>query len=521
MLIRLAIAWMIGIVAGASFNLAPGWYWAVGVLGVLGVLSYPSTRSGYAREIQRLGAALLVCVLGALRYGASMAPVGPTDVRLLAEQGEVRLVGQVSADPTRNEEGQKIILRVEAVQHAGQARSSTGLVLISLPPFPAYQYGERLLVTGKLRSPRPATFPGEFDYRAYLAHRGIHVLMRNPSAVERLAAGQSGILHWIYTAREHCRAILVRLVPEPQAALAIGILLGIQAGIPDTVAEAFSITGTSHILVVSGWNFTIVAALLAGLSQRMRIGRWPAFWLTLAIMWIYAIFTGGSAAVLRAATMASLMILARASERQSEPWHLLFAACWIISAADPHSLWDMGFQLSALATASLFAFGRPVETWLKARPPFAWGWMAPFTEALTATLAAQVLTLPLILYAFGNLSIIAPVANIIIVPVIPYAMLFGTLALLGGLIWLPLGQLLGWLLWLPLTWIATGVQILSQPSWAAVAIPPFPLWVLGGYYGLVGMLWWRGNNTRSCVTTHVILPSSVQHQSRAEEEQCR
>nr|WP_044200409.1 ComEC/Rec2 family competence protein [Oscillochloris trichoides] len=483
MLIRLAIAWMIGIVAGASFNLAPGWYWAAGVVGLVGVT-------------QRWGVLLLVCALGALRYGASIAPVGPSDVALLAEQGEVRLVGQVNADPTRNEEGQKIILRVEAVQHAGQRRSSTGLVLMTVPPFPAYQYGERLLVTGKLRRPRSASLPGEFDYRAYLAHRGIHVLLPNPTGIERLTAAQSGPLHWIYTAREHCRATLLRLVPEPQAGLAIGILLGIQAGIPDAVADAFSITGTSHILVVSGWNFTLVATLLAGLSQRMRIGRWPAFWLTLAIMWVYAIFTGGSAAVLRAATMASLMILARASERQSEPWHLLLAACWLISAADPHSLWDMGFQLSALATASLFAFGRPVETWLKARPPFAWAWMAPFTEALTATLAAQVLTLPLILYAFGNLSIIAPLANILIVPVIPYAMLFGTLALLGGVIWLPLGQLLGGLLWLPLTWIATGVHLLAQPRWAAVAIPAFPLWILLGYYGLVGAIWFRSPSLR-------------------------
>ncbi|WP_129629482.1 ComEC/Rec2 family competence protein [Candidatus Oscillochloris fontis] len=484
MLIQLAIAWMIGIVAGASLSIVAGWYWAVGVVGVVGVR-------------RRWGAALLVFALGALRYGASLPPVGPTDVRLLAEQGEVQLVGHVHADPTRNEEGQKLILRVEAVQHDRQTRSSSGLVLISMPPFPAYQYGERLLVTGKLRSPRPATFPGEFDYRAYLAHRGIHVLMRTPGEIRRLSPSPPGPLHWIYAAREHCRATLVRLVPEPQASLAIGILLGIQSSIPDTVADAFAVTGTSHILVVSGWNFTIVAALLAGLSQHMRIGRWPAFWLTLTIMWVYAIFTGGSAAVLRAATMASLMVLARASERQSEPWHLLFAACWLISAADPHSLWDMGFQLSALATASLFAFGRPVETWLKARPPFAWGWMAPFTEALTATLAAQVLTLPLILYAFGNLSIIAPLANILIVPVIPYTMLLGSLALVGGLIWLPLGQLLGCLLWLPLTWITSGVRILAQPSWAAVDIPTFPLWVLGGYYGLAGVLWWRKHSLNS------------------------
>ncbi|WP_255603781.1 ComEC/Rec2 family competence protein [Oscillochloris sp. ZM17-4] len=315
--------------------------------------------------------------------------------------------------------------------------------------------------------------------------------MRDPADLRLLPAAGGGPLRLLYAARERCRETLIRLIPEPQAALIVGILLGIQSSIPDDVYAAFSTTGTSHILVVSGWNFTIVAALLGGLMERLRLGRWPAFWITLAMMWVYAMFTGGSAAVLRAAVMASLMVLARASERRSEPWTLLLAACWIISAADPHTLWDLGFQLSAMATGSLFAFARPVEGWLGGRPPFRWPWMAPFTEALTATLAAQVLTLPLILYAFGNLSIIAPLANVLIVPVVPYAMLFGSLALAGGLLWLPLGQALGALLWLPLTWIAGGVGVLSQPRWAAVQLPPFPLWLLLVYYVLVGALWWR------------------------------
>jgi competence protein ComEC len=116
--------------------------------------------------------------------------------------------------------------------------------------------------------------------------------------------------------------------------------------------------------------------------------------------------------------------------------------------------------------------------------------MAPFTEALTATLAAQVLTLPLILSAFGNLSLIAPLANVLLVPVVPYAMLFGSLALAGGLLWLSLGQALGLLLWLPLTWIAQGVAILAQPSWAAILMPPLPLWALLAYYAAVGGVWW-------------------------------
>ncbi|NTV63137.1 MAG: ComEC family competence protein [Oscillochloris sp.] len=480
MLIRLSLAWMLGIVVASFISPGLGWLAALVALSLLAALLL---------RRHTLALALACAALGALRYAASLAPVGPTDVRMLAGRDEISLIGTVTGDPTRSEEGQRLVLQVEQARANGHARPAEGLVLISLAPFPAYHYGDRLRVGGQLLEPRRASRPGDFDYRAYLAHRNIHVIMRDPHELRLLRSSGASPLQLLYAARERCRVTLSRLVPEPQASLIVGILLGIQSSIPDDVYAAFSATGTSHILVVSGWNFTIVAALLAGLTSRLRLGRWPAFWLTLAVMWVYALFTGGSAAVLRAAVMASLMVLARASERQSEPWTLLLAACWIISAADPHTLWDMGFQLSALAIASLFAFARPVEGWLGGRVPFCWPWMAPFREALTATLAAQVLTLPLILYAFGNLSIIAPLANLLIVPVVPYAMLFGGLALLGGLLWLPLGQLLGGLLWLPLTWIAEGVRILAQPSWAALQIPPSPLWLLLGYYALVGGLW--------------------------------
>ncbi|NNJ11834.1 ComEC family competence protein [Chloroflexales bacterium ZM16-3] len=491
MLIRLAIAWMAGVVAGALWWPGAAWLWAAAGAGLLAALALRRSPRGLA-----IALSLACAALGALRYGASVPPAGPDDVRLLAGRGELTLAGTVAGDPTRSEEGQKLLLRVEAARLGAKNRPVEGLVLITLAPFPAYSYGDRLAVTGELLEPRPAAQPGDFDYKAYLAHRGIHVLMRDPAEIRPLAEAGGGPLRLLYDARERCRATLVRLIPEPQAALIVGILLGIQSSIPDDVYAAFSTTGTSHILVVSGWNFTIVAALLGGLMERLRLGRWPAFWITLAMMWVYAMFTGGSAAVLRAAVMASLMVLARASERRSEPWTLLLAACWIISAADPHTLWDLGFQLSAMATGSLFAFARPVEGWLGGRPPFSWPWMAPFTEALTATLAAQVLTLPLILYAFGNLSIIAPLANVLIVPVVPYAMLFGSLALAGGLLWLPLGQALGTLLWLPLTWIAQGVSILSQPTWAAVQMPPFPLWLLLGYYVVIGAGWWWSLRSR-------------------------
>ncbi len=481
MLIALALAWMAGVGLTHVFGPSVALLWT-GVGGGL-VGSLVVRRWAHGRI---LALCLLCAALGGLRYTTGLTQFGPGRIEALAETGEIRLVGAISTEPRRSETNQRVVLRVEQAALGAQVQAVEGRVLVVLPPYPAYRYGERLLVSGELQRPRGAERAGDFDYRAYLAHRGIHTLIREPTEVRLLAGGGGvGLLTALLDFREHCRTVLLRMLPEPQAALAVGILLGIQAGVPDDVYSAFQITGTSHILVVSGWNFTIVAALIGVMATRLRMGRWQTLALALSTMWVYAVFTGASAAVLRAAAMASLAVFAHSVERRSEPWRLLLGACWLMSIVDPHTIFDLGFQLSALATASLFAYAKPVEARMARVPLLRWGPLAPVREALNATLAAQVLTLPLILFQFGNLSVIAPLANVIIVPVVPYVMFLGAPALVAGLIWLPLGQFLALGSWLPLTWLAEGALILAAPRWAAFLLPPFPLWMLVAYYALV------------------------------------
>jgi competence protein ComEC len=216
----------------------------------------------------------------------------------------------------------------------------------------------------------------------------------------------------------------------------------------------------------------------------LRLSKRKAFWAILACIWLYTLFVGASPTVIRAAVMGTILILGQRLARAAHAWITLFAACGAMTIWDPQTLWDLGFQLSALATASLFAYGKGVER-LLLRTPLRVGWLDWAREALTATLAAQILALPLILYQFGNLSIIAPLANVVLLPVVRAAMRFGALALVGGLIWLPLGQGLALSAYLFLAWLTEGARIFATLPWAAVQLPPFPLWLLLAYYAIV------------------------------------
>jgi competence protein ComEC len=493
MLIRLVIAWLLGSLA--AHLLAPPLLWLAAGAGLLFALALAMPRHTRLRAPLLLALAL---TLGALRYSAALPTLGPTNVATMADQGELALTGMVAEAPRHSADSQRLVLAVATVQRHGQPRPAEGRLLVVLPPYPAYHYGQRLLVRGPLIRPRTAERPGQFDYRAYLAHRNIFVVLQQPAEVRLLpGAGGNAPLAALLRFRSYCQSLLLHTLPQPQASLAVGILLGIRSSIPEEVYNAFSATGTSHILVISGWHFSLVVGLLSAFAERLRLARAPTLILSLLAMWLYACFAGASPAVLRAAAMASLAAIGRATERDREPWRLLALSCWLICLANPHTLWDVGFQLSALAITSLFAFSAPLDAWLAARRPFCWPATAPIRATLSATLAAQVLTLPLIIYHFGNLSIVAPLANVLLVPALPFAMAAGALSLLGALLWLPLGQLLAPLAWLPLTWLSTGVQLLATPRWAALQIPPFPLWLLLAYYVLVALVcWWRQRPAR-------------------------
>ncbi len=422
---------------------------------------------------------------------------------------QVQLRGYVDRYPLRREGRWELVLQVEHLTWGDQEREVSGRVrLLTRSPGP-FRYGQPVQATGALVE--PPRFP-DFDYRSYLARRGIHSLLQRPRVVPLPGPTRgSELLQVLYVWRRRGEAVLQGLLPEPYAALANGMLLGVEAGIADDLYEQFNRTGTSHVIVISGSNVAVVAGVLMALAAR-TLGRRRALWPTLAGIGLYALSVGGDAAVVRAALMGGLFVLATGLGRRSAALVSLVVACGAMLLLDPRTLWDVGFQLSAAATAGLILFGARLDRavqrlWQRLRglrashssaspadPTAGMGMEAPsvsgvLREGLLLTLAANLTTLPLILHHFGRLSLVSPLTNLLIAPVQPLIMLWGGSGLLLGLFGLePLAQILLWVPYLCLAWTVFWVQWTADLPGAALDVPRLGWPGLLLAYGGIGML---------------------------------
>src|SRR6266508_2474533 len=257
-----------------------------------------------ARLVRATGVALLGVGLGVSRGTATALPTGPDSV--IAHIGPTgwQVRGTVVDDPRPRGERQQAILDELGLASDGTAPQPVrGRVLVWLPRAASVQAGDRLALVARLEAPRD--FDG-FAYGAYLARQGIgavasayaaNVVSHRRAAV---ADGLGGLRGWLL-------AGLNSIVPEPEAALAAGVLLGVRASIAPEVNDAFARAGLTHVVAISGWNIAIVAALAAASARpltRLRGGRMAAILLAGSTVGGYVLLTGASPSVVRAALMA-------------------------------------------------------------------------------------------------------------------------------------------------------------------------------------------------------------------------
>lgn len=245
--------------------------------------------------------------------------------------------------------------------------------------------------------------------------------------------------------------------PEPHAAFIAGTLYGLRAHFPPDIKQDFAATGLTHVLAVSGFNVSIIAAVCSWFFGVIRVRRRRGFVGVVLVVAGFVYLVGMSASAVRAGVMGVLSLLSSVLGRGRGSGTILVVACTIMVLVDPRILlYDRGFHLSVLATIGVTYATTRCELWV--------GWITDrwqIRNLVATTLGAYVLTFPYLLVVFGRVSFVAIVTNLIVVPVIPFIMATGVLALMVGLLWIPAGIVFG-----VLTWSASA-YVLAVVRWSA------------------------------------------------------
>jgi competence protein ComEC len=481
----LSIAWVAGICLGSLFDLPP----FILLLGLapLGLLIFlPRHR----KAIILATCCLLALLGGNLRYQSSQPASDEHNIQFYNNQGVVQISGMVATEPEARDKTSAFQFSVKELQFGNTTKSITGKVLIRVPRYKSIHYGDIVKVAGKLETPPQFD---DFDYRGFLARQGIYSVTNYPR-IEVIDTGK-GLkpLAWIYSLRNQLSNSLSQALPGPQASLAQGILLGLRGDISSSMMEAFSRTGTAHLLAISGINLTIVMGILlsAGIWLFGR-RRFTYIWLALGIIWLYAFVTGMKAPVVRATIMGSMLLLGEYLGRQRSAATALSFAAAIMVGIDPAILWDASFQLSFLAMAGLVIIAPPVQTLSRQATANVFsteGTAAAvcnfITDSFAITLAAIIATWPVVTYNFNIFSLVGLPATFFALLAMPGIIITAALTSIAGLFAPLLAKVFGYVSWLFLTYFALVVKIFDKLPFASVKLDNIQAWQVWLYYVLL------------------------------------
>jgi ComEC/Rec2-related protein len=349
-------------------------------------------------------------------------------------------------------------VEVELLKQGDRWQPAFGRVAISTrgPLGPGFFAGRTVEVTGILRPPPPAAADGLFDYRNYLARRGIYFQLHADSTSDwRIAdpPDRSPIPPLADRFRTWAQRTLARGLPEEDEPLRLNwaMVLGWKTALTDEVSAAFMRSGTMHIFAISGLHIALIAGILVSLLRVLQVPRGACGLVVIPAIWFYTAATGWQASAIRSTIMMSVIIVGWMLHRPVDLLNSLAAAAFIILVWDPQQLFQASFQLSFFVVLSLALLLPPIEQWrqcLLRHDPFLPDELRPrwrrrldpplrfVTTGLATSLAAWLGSVPLVAYYFHLFTPVSLLANLLVVPLSGLALMSSLGSLLCG-DWLP------------------------------------------------------------------------------------
>ncbi|MFC2007560.1 DNA internalization-related competence protein ComEC/Rec2 [Chloroflexota bacterium] len=493
-LIYISCAWLAGIWLGSIFYFSPA-------LILTGIIPLPLLF--FIRQRRKttilVSIALFALFTAATCSYSSQHKVDESSLRFYNDRGIVTIRGMVAQDPEVRDKSTHLNFSVTGIKLDDSWNTVAGNILIFVPRYPEYRYGDVLQTTGKLETPGQLD---DFDYRGYLAHQGIYTTMLYPE-IATLERGRGfKPLALVYALRNNMAQTMARVLPEPQASLGQAIILGIRGNIPPLLKTDFIRSGTAHLLAISGLHLSIIAGILLSAGIWLFGRRYYLYiWLALGIIWLYTMLTGMHPPIVRGAIMASLFLTAELLGRQRSALTALTFAAAIMTGVSPYILADASFQLSFLAMAGLVFFFPAFRTLGRKAVQTAIGEEGAAaaianiaTDSLSATMAALVAVWPVIAYYFGIISLVGPLATFLLLPALPGIIITGALTGLLGLFALPVAQVMGWLTYVFLLYMTTVVSGLAIPSLSSIEVSSINPAFIWAYYSVLAVIIWLKNS---------------------------
>ncbi|AEV69108.1 DNA internalization-related competence protein ComEC/Rec2 [Acetivibrio clariflavus] len=443
----------------------------------------------YKRHVFLLSGVLILYFFGGVYY---LYTYNQNANRFVEYNGkQVTVKGYINSAP--NADGEKIVYELMAeevfLKESGRSDKVSGKIRLTtlLGDNGFIDYGREVTVSGTLNIPKERTNPSGFNYRSYLSHSGISATLFAMDYNINVGEKNKGnfLVKLGLKLRERIVTVINKSLPPQQAGLLNGMLIGYKQDLSQEVEEAFSASGLSHIMAVSGSNVAFIILPLAYVFKKLKIRQKLANLLIIIILILFVLITGFEPSVLRAVIMAVVVLVGQIIRRDTEIFTSISFSALVLLFYNPGILFNIGFQLSFAATLSLVLFYKNLKEMLgfKFLPPF-------ILDVLAATISAQIGVLPITVFYFNTVSLVSIISNLLVVPIVEFITILGSLMALLGQIHIVLSILIGYVNNVLLSFVLVVTKISAQLPWSVKTLVTPSIFSVICYYAVIIYFFW-------------------------------
>ncbi len=357
--------------------------------------------------------------------------------------------------------------QIESVNRNGLWQKAQGRVLLYFgkdsTSQPVLNYGSQVIFYKPLQEIKNSGNPGNFNYRQFNAFKDIYhqAFLKTGDYAILKSMKTNAFEQWLYDVRTIVINKLQQFIPgDKESGVAEALLIGYRDDLDKDLVQAYSNTGVVHIIAISGLHLGMIYAVLVLFFRPFKKKQW-AKWLkpivVLAVLWVFTFLAGAVPSILRSAVMFSFIVLGETIDRKSSVYNTLASSAFVMLCFNPYFLWDIGFQLSYIAVVSIVAFSKPVYNWFYVENK-----LIDFVWKLTSvTIAAQILTVPIIFYSFHQFPNLFLLTNCVVVP-LSTIVLFAELVVLIASPWAVVAKFCGMVTGFLLHFMNSFIELMSS-----------------------------------------------------------